>query len=140
MCAAVAGAVKPVNVSSIFNILPLRVKMPTPVPELPVGGTSLDPKRTALYMESAWAGMTRARARTKDPVRTRRLNIVLLPRWGGNRLDGIEYGQLPGSQNRLTKGSCAIEEHHSFFKPAMKRLIWRDSSGCIAEPRKQSPE
>jgi len=36
---------------------------------------------------------------------------VLLPRWGGNRLDGIEYGQLPRSQNRLTKGSCAIEKN-----------------------------
>ena len=65
---------------------------------------------------------------------------VLLPRWGGNRLDGIEYGQLPRSQNRLTKGSCAIEENHSFFKRALKRLIGRDSSGCIAEHGKQFPE
>src|SRR5258707_5714741 len=91
-------------------------------------------------MVSAWAGMTRARARTRDPVRTIRLNIVLLPRWGGNRLDGMEYGQLPGSQNRLTKRSCAIEENHSFFKPAMKMLIGRDSSGCIVEHGKQFRE
>jgi hypothetical protein len=48
MCAAFAGAVNPENVSLIVKKLPLRVKRPVPVAELPVGGTSLDPNRTAL--------------------------------------------------------------------------------------------
>ena len=50
-------------------------------------------------------------------------------------------GQSPASQNRLTKGSCAIEET-SFLslRPAMTMVIRRDSSGCIAEHGKQFRE
>jgi hypothetical protein len=48
MWAAFAGAVNPENDSLIVNRLPLRVKVPDPVPGLPVGGTSLDPNRVAV--------------------------------------------------------------------------------------------
>jgi hypothetical protein len=55
--------------------------------------------------------------------------MVLLPRGGGNRLDGVEYGAVARITEQLTKASCAMEEEHSFFKPAMTMLKGRDSSG-----------
>jgi hypothetical protein len=49
--------------------------------------------------------------------------MVLLPRWGGNRLDGIEYGAVARITEQADQDSSAIEETSFFLKPAMKMLI-----------------
>ena len=79
MCPAAAGPVRPEKIRSMNRLSPVSVKLATPVPATPVGGTSLAPLRIAMYvMEVACAGRVRPRARTREAVRKIRLSIGLL--------------------------------------------------------------
>src|SRR5258708_36760568 len=76
MWAALAGAVSPVKLSSMDKKLPLRMKVPNPVPGLPVGGTSLDPRSVAVgVMVWAGGGVASEGGKTRVPVDQRRVNI-----------------------------------------------------------------